>query len=74
MGRPRKSEEVRGRRRAHRWRPNQLSHSRAAERRRHGLGLAKTVRGYGKVETTQLHAEKDVASAMELVSGLPRLA
>ena len=56
------------------WRPNQLCHSRAAELSRHGLGPAKTVRGHGKVETTQLYAEKDVASAMELVSGSPRLA
>jgi hypothetical protein len=56
-----------------RWHPNQLRHSQAAERRRHGLGLAKTIRGYGKAETAQLCAEKDIAAAMELVSELPRL-
>jgi site-specific recombinase XerD len=61
-------DEVRAWRRGHRWRPNQLRHSRATELRRYGLDLAKTVLGHSKVETTQLYAEKDVASAMDLMS------
>ena len=36
--------------------------------RRHGLDLAKTILGHSKVETTQIYAEKDFASAMELVA------
>jgi integrase len=55
-------------RKAHRWHPNRLRHSRATELRRFGLDLAKTVLGHAKVETTQLYAEKDLAAAMELVS------
>jgi integrase len=60
--------EVRTWRQTHRWRPNQLRHTRATELRRHGLDVAKTILGHTKVETTQLYAEKDIAAAMELVS------
>jgi integrase len=60
-------DEVRAWRRAHRWRPNQLRHSRATELRRYGLDLAKTILGHTKVETTQVYAEKDLQAAMRLV-------
>jgi integrase len=51
------------------WSPNQLRHSRATELRAvAGLDVTKTVLGHSKVETTLLYAEKDLASAMELVA------
>jgi integrase len=65
---PVEREEVRAWRRTHRWRPNQLRHSRATELRRYGLDVTKTILGHTKVETTQLYAEKDLAAAMELVA------
>jgi integrase len=61
-------DEARAWRRAHRWHPNQLRHSRATELRRYGLDVAKTVLGHAKVETTEIYAEKDLAAAMELVA------
>jgi hypothetical protein len=61
-------DEVRAWRRGHRWRPNQLRHSRATELRPYGLDVAKTILGHRRLETTQLYAEKDLAAAMELVS------
>jgi site-specific recombinase XerD len=60
--------EVRAWRRAHRWRPNQLRHTRATVLRRHGLDVAKTILGHAKVETTQVYAEKDFHAAVEVVS------
>lgn len=65
---PAERDEVRAWRRAHRWRPNQLRHSRATELRPYGLDITKTILGHTKVETTQLYAEKDLAAAMELVA------
>jgi integrase len=50
------------------WGPNRLRHSRATELRQFGLDMVKTILGHTKVETTQLYAEKDLASAMELIS------
>jgi integrase len=60
-------EEVRAWRRAHRWRPNRLRHSRATELRRYGLDVAKTILGHARVETTELYAEKELAAAMALI-------
>jgi integrase len=60
--------EVRAWRRAHRWRPNQLRHTRATELRRYGLDVAKTILGHSKVETTQVYAEKDIEAAMAVMS------
>ncbi len=61
-------DKVRAWRREHRWRPNQLRHTRATELRRYGLDVAKTILGHAKVETTQIYAEKDLAAAVDLVS------
>ena len=57
-------------RREHTWAPNQLRHTRATELRPHGLDVTKTILGHSKVETTQIYAEKDLASAIQLVSKL----
>jgi integrase len=59
---------VRAWRREHRWHPNQLRHSRATELRGYGLDVVKTILGHSKVETSQVYAEKDIATAMELVA------
>jgi integrase len=59
---------VRAWRRAHRWHPNRLRHSRATELRRYGLDVVKTILGHTKVETTQIYSEKDLAAAMEVVA------
>jgi integrase len=50
------------------WGPNRLRHSRATELRPYGLDVVKTVLGHSKVETSQVYAEKDFATAMELVA------
>jgi integrase len=60
-------EAVRAWRRAHRWHPNQLRHSRATELRSHGLDVVGTILGHSKLETSQVYAEKDLAAAMKLV-------
>ncbi len=49
------------------WSPNKLWHSRATELRQHGLDVVKTILGHSRIETTQIHSEKNLASAMELV-------
>jgi site-specific recombinase XerD len=61
-------EAIRVWRREHRWHPNQLRHSRATELRHFGLDVVKTILGHSKLETTQVYSEKDMATAMELVS------
>jgi hypothetical protein len=60
--------EVRSWRREHRWRPNQLRHTRATELRPHGLDVAKTILGHAKIESSLIYAERDLAAAMELVA------
>jgi integrase len=60
--------EVRAWRRAHRWHPNRLRHSRATQLRGHGLDVVKTILGHSRLETTQVYSEKDLAAAVELVS------
>jgi integrase len=53
---------------AQRWHPNRLRHTRATQLRPHGLDLTKTVLGHSKVETSLIYAEKDMATAMDLVA------
>jgi hypothetical protein len=60
-------EELKRWRKAHRWHPNRLRHSRATELRSHGLDMVKTILGHTKVETSQIYAEKDLAAVQELV-------
>jgi integrase len=53
---------------APRWGVNRLRHSRATERRVHGLDTVATILGHRKLETAQIHSEKNLAGARELVA------
>jgi integrase len=55
-------------RRAHRWHPHRLRHTRATEiRRRFDAEAAQTVLGHSKVDTTVIYAERDLARAREVM-------
>jgi site-specific recombinase XerD len=63
-------DEVRAWRKAHRWHPNRLRHTRATELRPYGLDVVKTVLGHTKVETSQVYAEKDLEAARRVMGRL----
>ncbi len=54
-------------RKANRWAPNQLRHTAATTfRRTAGIEAARTVLGHSKLSTTEVYAEADLASAVDL--------
>ena len=56
-------------RREHYWSPNQLRHSRATViRERFGLEAARTVLGHSSVSTTEVYAERDFATAANIMA------
>lgn len=56
-------------RRSHNWHPNQLRHNAATRLRKDfGLDVAQVVLGHATLAVTQVYAEKDVASAREVMS------
>lgn len=51
---------------ANHWNPNQLRHARATElRKSYGLEHARVILGHSKTHTTEIYAERDLASAKE---------
>jgi integrase len=55
-------------RKAHRWHPHQLRHMATTSiRRQFGLEKAQAVLGHSEVGTTQIHAEKDLAAARDVM-------
>lgn len=55
-------------RKAHRWHPNQLRHAAAtAVRAQYGLEAAQTVLGHAKADVTQIYAERNLATAREVM-------
>jgi len=51
-------------RKAHRWHPHQLRHTRATEiRKRYDVEAAQVILGHSKPDTTLIYAERDLAKA-----------
>jgi integrase len=58
-------------RKAHRWHPNQLRHTKATElRREFGLDAARAVLGHRSPQVTEVYAEIDVAKAAQVMERL----
>jgi integrase len=56
-------------RKAHRWHPNQLRHTRATEIRRHyGLEAAQVVLGHQRADVTQVYAERNLELAERIAA------
>lgn len=52
----------------HRWAPNRLRHSRATDiRMKYGLEASQAVLGHSKADTTQIYAERDIATAAQIM-------
>jgi integrase len=63
--------EVKRWRRAHRWHPNRLRHTKATELRRElGLDAARAVLGHRSPQITEVYAELDVSRAAEAMARL----
>jgi integrase len=63
--------EVKRWRHAHRWRPNQLRHTKATELRREcGLDAARAVLGHRSPQITEVYAEIDLAKAAQVMEKL----
>ena len=63
--------EVKRWRRAHRWHPNQLRHTKATElRREFGLDAARAVLGHRSPQITEVYAEMDVTQAAQVMEKL----
>lgn len=54
-------------RRAQRWAPNQIRHTRGTEvRKKHGLEAAQVILGHAAADVTQIYAERDAEKAREV--------
>jgi integrase len=68
---PEGSDEVKRWRKAHRWHPNQLRHTKATElRREFGLDAARAVLGHRSPQVTEVYAELDMSRAAEVMERL----
>ena len=60
--------ELRGWRKAHRWHPHRLRHTKATEiRRLFDVEAAQVILGHSKPDTTIIYAERDVARARQVM-------
>ena len=61
-------DETKAWRKQHRWAPNRLRHSAGTEiRRKHGIEGTKVVLGHANTSTSEIYAERDLASAVRIM-------